>query len=391
MFDRLMSSVISVDADLETIHFYNAEKGNKGEVRHSVEVYKTKAFDGDFYELLKKVVKIHKGNSLNRAVLIMPDSTFFTDTIKIPVVNKKSMTSSLGVAIDAIYSNARDIKYKTFVLSQNKQVATYGVLGVRKEVLNKTISAIESEGVNIVGTTFATNSTVNGAIALNGKLKNSTYMLVDVKERQTRFALVISGRTCGFYSLPFGFSTFSDSVVNDELKLFDHFAADLLVLDSKEKAKKSQPTSSKQAVGGENSLESADLDENEGQADEGDRESQRANFRFKRFNRKLPKYMLRDEPTTDEGYIYENFRPILKWTLELLKNNPDLTAVAEPKNVYVNMPNKYSFIFDKIKDEGNLDVSILPLCNGDVNPDKALNLELFGGFYLKKFNKFNNV
>ncbi len=393
MFDRVLSSVISIDGDLETIHFYNALKGNKGEIKHNVEVYKTKAFDGDFFELLKNVIKIHKGSeaNINRSVLVLPDNSFFTDTIKIPVVSKKNMVSSLGLAIDAIYNNARDLKYKTCLLSQNKQVATYGLVGIRKEILNKTISAIESEGVNVVGTTFASNSAVNGAIALNGKLKNSTYILVDVKQNKTIFAYVISGRTCGYYTLPFGYSSFSENFVNDELSLFDHFSADLTVYNSKEMAKKSQGATAKPISEAEILDKNPNNADDEGQAEEGEEGGQRSTFRFKRLNRKLPKYMLRPEPQCANDYVYENFRPIIKWTLELIKNNSELSAIAEPKNVYVNLPNKYSFVLDKIKAEGDMGVSFVPLCYGEVSPDKTNNLELFGGFYLKKFNKFNNL
>lgn len=394
MFDSLLSSVISIDGDFETIHFFSADEGAKNQFNHQVEVYKTKAFEGDFYEILQRLVKIHKektsGN--NRVALVLPDNLFFTDTIKVPVVQKKALKSSLGVAVEAIYKNANELKYKTFLLSQNKQVATFGVMGARKVILNKTVSAIEAEGFSVAEKTFSASAMVRGAVALNPKIKSATYLLVDVKEKTTHIAMVISGKTVGFFTLPFGFSSFKDSVVNSETTLFDHLAADLLVLNAKEKAKKKNLT-----VVDQND-EDDELDEelSEGDEDSGDTndsaEDRKMGALFKRVNRKLPKFMIRPTPETEQGFIYENFRPIVKWSLEILRNNFDITASAEPKNVFVNMPSEYSFVFDKLKEEeAENGIAFAPLFTGEVNPQISANLELYGGLYLKKFNKTNNI
>ena len=393
MLDSLLSSVISIDGDFETIHFFSAKKGAKNEFNHQVEVYKTRAFDGDFYELLQKVVKIHKekNSGNNRVALVLPDNLFFMDTVKVPVVQKKALKSSLGVAVEAIYKNADELKYKTFPLAQNKQVATFGVMGARKDILNKTVSAIESEGFSIAEKTFSASAMVRGAVALNTKLKSATYLLVDVKEKITHIAMVISGKTIGFYTLPFGFSSFKDNLIVSETNLFDHLSADLLVLNAKEKAKKKNLT-----IVEDLEYDDEDFDEDgvgaESDANDGaDGEDRKKSALYKRVNRKLPKFMLRPDPETEQGFVYENFRYIVKWVLEILRNNSDITANAEPKNVFVNLPKEYSFVFDMVKEEESENgIPFLPLFTGEVAKDISSNLELYGGLYLKKFNKTNN-
>ena len=107
--------------------------------------------------------------------------------------------------------------------------------------------------------------------------------------------------------------------------------------------------------------------------------------------RKLPKFMFRETPTDREDFVYENFRIFVKWTLELIAGNSDITELGEIENVYVNMPSEYAFLYDKINAEANENkVKFVPLTTDKQSEEKTKKLELFGGVYVKQFNTTNN-
>ena len=101
--------------------------------------------------------------------------------------------------------------------------------------------------------------------------------------------------------------------------------------------------------------------------------------------------MLRDNPSGKEGYVYENFRIFLKWTLDFIASNATLVNLGEIDTVYVNMPQENAFLYDMINaDEEEHKVKFLPLLDSDEQEAIVRNLELFGGFYVKQYNKINN-
>jgi hypothetical protein len=198
--------VISINADFKSITFYSVDKKNKSNVIIEQETYKAKPFEQDFYEMLKNSVALRFKNAqrFGRVALILPDSLFLMDTIKIPIIQKKAMANSLNLAIDALYKNSKEIKFVTSPLTRDKKTATYSILGVRKEIIAKVTDAIERAGASLCGITFNASAMVNGAMALNSKLKTASYLLLDIKEEYSFFAFVVRGKVMGYYSLPFG-------------------------------------------------------------------------------------------------------------------------------------------------------------------------------------------
>ena len=101
--------------------------------------------------------------------------------------------------------------------------------------------------------------------------------------------------------------------------------------------------------------------------------------------------MQREAPTSEEGYVYENFRIFLKWTLDFISNNATLVNLGEIDTVYVNMPQENAFLYDMINaDEEEHKVRFLPLLDSAEQDNAARNLDLYGGFYVKQYNKINN-
>ena len=394
LFDNLPQNVISIDADFESIHFYGKDKKTK-QFYNSVEMYKSAPFSEEFYEMLKGMLALQNKRKDNRVSLVLPNSLFVIDTVKLPIIQKSAVQNSLNLAIDAIYKNSNDIKFKSFLLSQNKQNATYNVCGIRKEILDKTVKCIESSGFNVVNVTYSANSAVNGALVINPKLKNENFILLDIKQTTADFSLVIGGKTVGYYSLPFGYNILKTNRIKDEITLFDHTAGDLLVLNAKELAKKKRLT-----MLGDNATEEDLIAQDEqnalnGEFDEDDEiepilQEPKVGALYKRTNRKLPKFMLRQEPETEEGFIYENFRIFVKYSLELIRNNAELFRNGMPESIVVNMPSRFNSVFEMVNQNlSGTKVTFEQLVNRD-NSIITENLELFGSFYTKKYNKNNN-
>ena len=390
---------ICINADFKSITFYSIDKKNKQNVIIEHETYKAKPFEEDFYQMLKNSVALRfkKAQRSGRVSLILPDSLFLTDNIKIPVIQKKAMANSLELAIDALYKNSKDIKFATSFLSHDKKTATYSILGVRKEIIVKVTEAIERAGASVNGITFGANALANGAIALNPKLKTANYVLLDIKQDYSSFAFVVRGKTIGYYSLPFGYSAIKNDRIKDEISLFDHTAGDLLVLNAKERAKRKELTSLGEDDE-EEIIEQEELVEEEFEEDfDGDYELQdnggvqKVGVLYKRLNRKLPKFMIRPVPTTTEEFEYENFRPFVKWALELVRNNAETLSFGSPDTIFVNMPDKFNHVLEFVnKEQTENKIAFQPLLTGKQNEINKANLELFGGLFIKKYNKNNN-
>lgn len=376
-----ITSVVSIDSDFETVRFYAKAKGDKSYSLLS-EVYKDKPFSEDFYEKLKTVSKKHSESTANfsKTALILPDNLFFSDTVKIPVIQKKAMENSLKLAIDTIFKNSRDLKYKTLLLGQNKQTATYNVLGVKKEFLLRTIHALSQGGISVTAVTFNSASAVAGAMQLSPKLKTESFLLVDVRKHLTKYALVLNGKTVGFYTLPFGYSVLRADKIFDETELFDHASAELIVLNSKERARNKQLTLEVEDSQTSSIIE--DFDE------EDTYQPKTSTFVITKSGKKLPKFMQREILPTEDGIYYENFRIFIKWALEILKDNEDLTAYTKPKTVYVNMPIKYEKVIGMInKEETGIEFASLPQQKDEFLKE---NLDLLGGMVIKKYSSHNN-
>lgn len=392
MFDNApVNAVIGVDADAETIKFY-VDLGNRREVQQEIG-YRCDLFSEEFFQKLDKAIKSYLQRnpsiSMEKVSVVLPDRVFLMDTINVPAIGKKAMENSLEVAIGAVYKNKKELRYRTYPLAQNKQFSTFGLVGVRKEILDKLEDVCEANQIGIQNITFAASAAACGAMALNPKLRNDTFLLLDIKESSARFAFVNKGRVVGAYNLPFGDSILYKSRLVSEDLLFDHAGGELLVLNATEKARAKQLTMmEEEAVTDSDEMPQETEDETEelfaGGASAGGR----------RTGRKLPKFMQRELPTDREGFVYENFRIFLKWTLDILANNPTITSFGQIDTVYVNMAKEYDFLFSRLSaEEEENGVKFAPLLSGNGYSNlsvDARDLELFGGFQLKQFSKLNN-
>ena len=407
MFEKNFNSVIGIDTDKGKVHFYSSEKGNKNEISYFVGSYKAKPFSKTFYEKLSGMIEKYRESNpkaLQKVSIVLSDSTVLTDMVNLPIIHKRAMDTSLTASLSNLYG-AADLKYNRLLAMQSKQFATYAVTGMRKDILVKIQDVLSSNQISGGNITYASAAATNAAMMLNPKLKNTTFVLLDIKADFTRIVLVVKGRTLGFYSLPFGSNVLKNTAVEAENMLFDHPCAELLVLNAQEKARAkaltmaedfmSLPLTEEEEAEEENPEAPQDVAADDDEDDD-EEETEAAEPIVisgklrKKTPRKLPKYMQRPDPTTREECVYENFRVFVKWTLEFIANNTSITAIGAPETVFVNMPTEYAFLYDMVNAEAKENgVRFEPL-GGEANELVQENLELYGGFFVGQLNKFNN-
>ena len=369
-------TVIAVDQNKQTVTFCTAAEGGSALITSSADI-DFSSCDKEFFEKLAEIAaeRIVKNTEAGapKVSLILPDGIFLLDTVNIPVIHRKAMQQSLSLAIEAVYNNAADLSLMTYAIQQNKDAATFGLVGIRREILDFANNAFDSVGLPISRITYAASAMSNGAMTLNGKLKNDTFLLLDIKEGVSRFAFVVRGCTMGYYELPFGHEIMHRTRVVSEDALFDNRAGTLLVLNSKERARAKHLT---------------DIDEifANGEGSDSDASAEEAS----RSGKRLRQFIQRPEPRSEEECVYENFRIFLKWALELINNNRDILSLAKLDTVYINMPDEYKFLFDIVnqKHSGRA-IAFAPLISGGVDASITENLELYGGFFMDSLNEAN--
>ena len=385
MAENTMSFTISVNNDNNHIYFYQSDGDSNGSF--TAAPYHATAMDDGFFDELSQILRLYKqkhtAKSLPDVSLLLPDDFFLTDMITIPNMGKKAVNNSLNLVIGTVYQNKSDLTYNTFLLSQNKQTAQYGLVGIRTALLERFEAVFDDAGYRLENVTFVSNAMADGAMALNPKLRGETCLLLDMKDTSAHFTFLNKGRTLGTYRLPFGRTVLHPSQLAAEDLLFDHSAAEALVQNAKEKAKAKMTIT--------DILGAMDADD-EALSQTGSfpgvsEEDAEEEVTEARGGRKLPKFMLRETPTDQKGFIYENFRIFMKWTLDLIASNPKITALGEIETVYVNMPQEYRFLFNVVNEEKEENgVIFAPMFSGAA--PKVL--ELLGGCYVKQYNKLNN-
>ena len=107
----------------------------------------------------------------------------------------------------------------------------------------------------------------------------------------------------------------------------------------------------------------------------------------KQSTRKLPKFMQRELPETEEGIACENFRIFIKWALTLIRENTKLVELGKPEFVCVNIPKDLAHVIDNAnKEEAENGVRFIRLPTIGEKPVITSNLELYGGLFPKQID-----
>lgn len=408
-------TTIAIDTERSAFHFYSALGNGKCNITHHIKNYTGVHFDEAFFEKFKLAIKEFTADvpseTVRKITVIIPDSAVLTDIIKIPTMKGIGRTKKmLGVTLGGLYRNYNELQVISHIAEQNRQHSTFSISAVQKRIVSSIYAACSENKLLVDTLTFASSAAVCGAVVLNPRLKNGSYVFLDIKDTYSRFVFVANGKTTGFYTLPFGLDFLRRDKVTQEDMLFDHSYAELSVLNAREKAKSkqltvmafdSEPFDADEELETESLASETEAEETVALEDEDAEElemneameshPQSALKLFTRKTpRKLPKFMQRDIPETREAVLYENFRVFVKWGLTLIRENERLTELARPEFICVNLPSELVSALDKVNEEieeNGITFTHLPCDN--VSMEVSSNLELFGGLHPKQISSAN--
>ncbi|MBQ2944982.1 MAG: hypothetical protein IJD95_00260 [Clostridia bacterium] len=394
------STTISIDLENSVFNFYSMVDDS---IEHFVKGFPNGPLNDEFFEKFKLSVKTYAekkpSEKIQKITVVLPDSAVLTDLVKIPTMKDRSQTKKmLDIALNGLYRNYEDLHITNYLAYSNKQYSTFAVSAVQKKIAAAIYSACSENKMLVETLTNTSSATIGGAVLINPKLKNKTYLFLDIKEVTSRFIFVVNGKAVGSYTLPFGLEFLNKSKVVQEDMLFDHSFAELAVLNARERAKAKK-------------LTVMSVDSETGESDE-DFDAEKPNTEIfpglegtfpteavaaeipsdlklftRKAPRKLPKFMQREIPETEEDILYENFRIFVKWALTLIQENEKLTEIGKPEFVCVNMPRNMVTVLDRVNEEeseNGIEFTYLPF-NVTGRPIRY-NLELYGGLSPKQIN-----
>ena len=389
-------TTISIDTNNSLFHFYSMVGNDKKTIRHRRKSYAAKKLDENFFYKFNAALKDFSARtpseSIRKVSIILPDSMVLTDTIRVPTIKGVGQTQKmLDVTLGGLYSNYDDLQISAHIVAQNKQYSTIAIAAVQKKFISSIYAACSENKMLVDTLSFASAGRVTAATVLNPKLKNASYLFLDIKDIYSHFSFVVDGKVIGYYSLPFGLEFLRSPQVISEDMLFDHSYAELTVLNAKERAQ-SQTLSTMPTF--ENVLSDNAAGSEEGgnvSADQNDSdELSIQKIFFNKTPRNLPKFMRRDVPDTEDAIAYENFRIFVKWALSLIQNNEKITIIRKPEFVCVNLPSNLAYVLDMANAESKENgIMFTRLSVPDDDPIIASSLELYGGLFPSQINPGN--
>ena len=444
-------TTISIDTQRSVFHFYSQFGEAEGsEIKHYIKGYTSLQFNDMFFQEFRGAIAEFIANmppdSIRKVAVVLPDAVVLNDTVKIPTLKGIGQTpKTLEATLASLYRNYKDLHVMARVIDQNKTFTTFGVVAVKTSIISSVYAACLENRLTITAITYSSNALASGATMVFPKLKNASYLFMDIKGVYTRFTFVVKGKAVGFYTVPFGREFLRKNKLTQEDMLFDHSYAELMVLTAREAAKAKKPKDAEEVEVFANLDEDEDWEEeyNEAEAAETAEDTQEPAEQdpqavmdaeveaveemvasvpvetgeststideeekdeeeyhgihldpeqlAKKPPRQLPKFMLRPVPTTKEGIAYENFRILVKWALTLIQENEKITSAGKPEFVCVNIPRDLMHVLEPTNAEiGENKIAFIPMPRDGKTASILANLELYAGFFPRQilpFGKF---
>ena len=409
------SATIAIDTERSIIHFYSMIGGDKTTITHSVKSYTGGQFDDNFFARFKAAVREFAqktpSDSVRKVTVVLPDNAVMIDTVRIPTIKGSAQTNkALDTALGGLYRNYSDLHVIAHIAEQNRQYTTFSIAAVQKHIVTSIYAACSENKLLVDTLTYASSASIGTATMLHPKIKTSSYLFLDIKDVYSRFVFVANGKPVGYYTLPFGLEFLRKPKVTSEDMLFDHSYAELAVLNAKEKAKSKKLTV---MAASEENDDAASLSEGAAADSAADSDAEAEDFEdaddtaeqeepeaiapvsmplqvsqkifVRKSPRKLPKFMQREIPETEEGILYENFRVFVKWALTLIQGNDKLVELGKPEFICVNMPKDVAPVLDSVNaEESENGIKFVRLPTIGEKSVVTSNLELYGGLFPKQ-------
>ena len=308
----------------------------------------------EFKDICAKYIAEFPSSQQLACYLMLPDSMIAMDNVTLPQMKRDKLNHALNTELSKLYKNHKELQFKHYIISSDKQCVTFLLTIVKKHNLAELYRVLAENKFYAKGTTYQANCLVGGVLHLKSAYRKKSFLFLDIHSDYTNIAVCAKGRTAGFATLMLGADHLSDAELLQEHMLYNHDFANLAVINAQEKARMKALTVADE-------LETP---------------------------RRILKLEHRQEPVDSEGFIYENFRMFLKWALLYERELKGQAFMPKLDCVLVNMPKKYSFVIDKVNAEKESGLPFEYL--GDFGEKITENLDVIGALYCGVYNKSQN-
>lgn len=435
--------VVGFDIYHKTVRIWRTKKLNFSDSELQEFPFREEFLSEGFFAELQEILKLYAaGLSSEKQVychLVVPDCMTTMDAVTIPQMGAKKREVALEGVLNNLLADIKQYELKRYLYSTKSKIFVYTYAFVAQKGFSELNKALGENKLSAKFTTFESCSRLNGVLHLRPAFKKKDFLFMDIQEDSTDVIVCLRGRVFAFTRLQLGRKHLSRTEMLQENMLYNHDVANLAILNAQEKAKSKKLTVSEK--GSEESLEAvaddviqqlqqgvnlnaeeiskeekkeeqarglefavkslaepAAEDEEEEVEEESESEEEETEEAhgprqkvFKRMTpKRLPKFMLRPEPTDEQGYVYENFRMFIKWAILYQKWLKDSEYVEALDCCLVNLPKEYEFLMDRAnngEDKSEISFELLgEVGEKDVSDCLDMVGVLYAGMYNKRFN-----
>ena len=308
------------------------------------------------------------------ATFILPHCLYGVDYISLPAIKKSRLEESFKTELRSMYKNYDELIFRSADIYTGRASVTSRVVFTRRELLDAIRACFAK--VNLQVTRFVPYgvSVLEGAAKLNSAVRKTPCLVLDIGDKYSYIAAFGKDTLLGGAEIPFGAEALSDTRVMSERVLYQHDSAELLVINARERAKSTKLTMAINLE--EEKIDDSILsDEDEvapnpelpdlthageeqtatdaDEFDDDDETPEQAPLPTVKTLRKsavrqLPKFMRREEPTTKEGYLLENFRLFERRVLLTARDMALSEYFPRIEAIYLSLPEQFAFIADEM-------------------------------------------
>lgn len=395
MFGKLLKNVIVINDESKTIKFYALDKEKKNSAEnfiksdesvflHGTQGYNAPLFSDAFFENFGQVLahfcQCAPHRHIQKISLVLPNRVFITDIINIPVIRRRAVNNPLELALRSIYKNIDDIEYSFCKIAENRQFITFAVIGIRRFIIEKFRIACAEQKISVSSITFSANAAMCAAITLRPKLKNTSFALLDIKEKSSVFSMICKGKTLAFYTIPFGFSALLQNEASNERNLTDHTPAETVVFEARAAATSKRSGNANEQGSWPEGAEHSSV----GVKAMINRETCGASTEKKENTENY-------HPVIDKGFLSENYKIFVKWVDEVCQSNQDILRLARADRIYVSLPKKAELVLnicnicEKTEFTTSIPMQVLPLFDLEKGDEITDAPDALGGAFVREY------
>ncbi len=333
----------------------------------------------DIAALCAAVSAVPKRPAQESADFVLNHSMYSVDFVTLPSVKRSQQADLFRTELKNSYHNFDELEFLKTEIHTGKNTVTYCVHAVQRRLLSELKAEFGKLNINIVRFLPYGTAIVCGAALENAAVRKQPCLVLDIGAGASYIAAYGKETLLGGLEIPFGIEALSDNRVVSERALCRADAAQLLVINARERAKSTKLTMainieeegidddveddeltpeevaqlSKQPplpkMTAEGSVEAgADFYNDEDDDEDGPTKTVSVKTYSRSAVRVLPKFMRRPTPEGEENFVIENFRLFEKRVLLTLRQMRGTEFFPETQTVFIRLPKGYEFVTEAL-------------------------------------------